>query len=377
MPALYIHIPFCTGKCPYCDFFSRSPRTNEITAYIEALCLDIDYHLAGFLNGAALKSVFFGGGTPSLLSAAQIDTILSHIYRCAALADDIEISLEGNPCSCNDSTRLRDYRRAGVNRLSLGVQSFNDADLLFLGRRHNAATAMTATELALNNFDNVNIDLMFALPTQNNASVEHSCQLLHQLQPQHLSVYGLSIEANTPFATMLQQKEIAAVDEELFHHQFLHYHKVLTALGYEHYEISNYARPGYRCHHNLTYWQRRPYLGIGAGAHSFIADGWGQRLAAPDSIEQYIEAVTTGKTARALLETFDHTQAMAEFAYLGLRCCDGIDERQFQHLFGCSFSAHFSHAISRCGHHLHRDNSRWHMDSASWLLYDHLISAFL
>ncbi len=374
MTALYIHIPFCLSKCPYCDFYSRVAGAGEIENYVAALCVDIQRSPLA----SPLASVFFGGGTPSLLSAMHVDRILAAVARAGGFTADVEVTLEVNPGTVT-LDKLCGYRDAGVNRLSIGVQSFDDNQLKWLGRKHDSALAVQAVTFARQaGFQRINLDLMFSLPQQTLNDLSQQLQVLKQLAPEHVAVYGLTIEEDTPFAAQHGAGLWHMPDDELYRQMYMLVDEQLGAMGYEHYEISNYAQPGERCRHNLVYWQRQPYLGIGAGAHSFFSGtGWGERWACENSIAQYLQAIATGSCPRHHLESFTKEQAMSEAVYLALRCCDGIDLPQFAATFGQSFSAAYPVAISRCSPNLSTVAGRTRLDVADWLLYNHLIENFL
>jgi oxygen-independent coproporphyrinogen-3 oxidase len=266
--ALYVHIPWCVRKCPYCDFNSHTaPAVLPESAYVTALMADLDQDLRDYGNvlaGRSIVSVFFGGGTPSLFSAAAIGAILDGAQQRLDFADAAEITLETNPGTVEHG-RFEDYRRAGVNRLSFGVQSFDDAKLAALGRIHSADEVRQAVRLGrAAGFDNFNLDLMYALPqqdlTQALADVEHALALA----PSHISHYQLTLEPNTAFA----RRPPPLPDDDLAWDMQEACQQRLAAAGFDHYETSAYARPGCRSAHNVNYWQFGDYLGIGAGAHA-------------------------------------------------------------------------------------------------------------
>ncbi|HVH33360.1 MAG TPA: radical SAM family heme chaperone HemW [Tahibacter sp.] len=273
--ALYVHIPWCVRKCPYCDFNSHTaPQGLPETDYVAALMADLDQDLADYataLAGRPLVSLFFGGGTPSLFSPAAIGAILDGVRARLDLPETAEVTLETNPGTVEHG-RFEDYRRAGVNRLSLGVQSFDDDKLVRLGRIHSAAEVRAAVELArAAGYDNFNLDLMYALPQQTLAQALADVDAALALQPTHLSHYQLTLEPNTAFARTpppLPDDDLAWDMQEACQQR-------LAAAGFEHYETSAYARPGRRSTHNLNYWQFGDYLGIGAGAHAKISDAAG------------------------------------------------------------------------------------------------------
>lgn len=381
MAGLYLHIPFCLSKCPYCDFYSCEPKTGDINRYVDALCLDLKASRAtcggdaGF--SAPFTSVFFGGGTPSLLSASQVGKLLDVAASVYGFANDVEVTLEANPGTVNAAS-LRGYRSAGVNRLSLGIQSFDDTQLKWLGRQHDSSQALQAVETARSSgFDRLSIDLMFSLPNQTVDQLRQQCEFVEQLAPEHLSIYGLTIEEETPFAQQYQKKLWQMPDDEQYRESFLLIDDHLTQLGYCHYEISNYAKTGHECRHNIGYWQRQPYLGVGAGAHSFIDCGWGERWACENSIENYLRSIHEGVSPRTKIEGFDQPQAMFEIVYLLLRCREGIDEADFKRRFGQSFAAVYATAIGQCPPYLSLKDGRWSLSVEGWLLYNYLIENFL
>lgn len=381
MASLYLHIPFCLSKCPYCDFYSCEPKSGEIDRYVDALCTDLKMSRAAYGGtegfSTPFTSVFFGGGTPSLLSPSQVANLLDVAANTYGFAADVEITLEANPGTVTVDS-LDGYRSAGVNRLSLGVQSFDDAQLKWLGRQHDSTQALQAVEAARSvGFDRLSIDLMFSLPGQTVQQLKQQCLYVEQLGPEHLSVYGLTIEDETPFAHQYQKKMWKMPDDEQYREAFLLLHDRLTRLGYSHYEISNYAKPGHECRHNVGYWQRQPYLGVGAGAHSFIGRDWGERWACEDSIEAYLHSIHEGVSPRTKIEGFDQQQAMFEMVYLLLRCREGVDEVDFQRRYDHSFATVYATAIDQCAPYLTLNNGRWALSVEGWLLYNSLIENFL
>ena len=270
--ALYVHIPWCVRKCPYCDFNSHTAPSGLPEAdYVQALMADLDLDLrdyAAALAGRPIVSVFFGGGTPSLFAPASIAAILDGARSRLAFADGAEITLETNPGTVEHG-RFEDYLRAGVNRLSFGVQSFDDAKLKRLGRIHSSAEVIQAVKLARSaGYDNFNLDLMYALPEQNLSQALYDIEQALALQPRHISHYQLTLEPNTAFASNpppLPDDDLAWDMQEACQQR-------LAAAGFDHYETSAYARPGSRSTHNVNYWQFGDYLGIGAGAHAKLSE---------------------------------------------------------------------------------------------------------
>ena len=264
--SLYVHVPWCVRKCPYCDFNSHEAR-GELPedAYVAALLADLEITLPQ-VWGRPVQTVFIGGGTPSLLSVPALDALLSGVRAWLPLAADAEITIEANPGTV-EAGKFAGFRAAGVNRLSLGIQSLDDRHLKALGRIHDAQEARRAAELALATFDNVNLDLMYGLPEQTVAEAEADMAAVIALGPQHLSAYHLTIEPNTWFhryPPIVPDDDTAAAMQEIVEAQ-------LAAAGFEHYETSAFARPGLRSRHNLNYWMFGDYLGIGAGAHAKLS----------------------------------------------------------------------------------------------------------
>jgi len=373
MTGLYLHIPFCRSKCAYCDFFSLDDAPLSLANYVELLLRQMT--LLPDAQGS-LASIFFGGGTPSLLEPDQVATLLTAIDRRYGFAGDIEITLEGNPDSL-DAAKLAGYRATGVNRLSIGLQSLDDHQLLTLGRRHDAASGLRTVVAAREaGFTNLSCDLMFHLPGQSLSELEADLGRLLELAPEHLSIYGLSIEEGTPFFARQQRGELQLADDEAYVAAYRQLHRQLRQAGYRHYEISNFARPGYECRHNLGYWQRRDCLALGAGAHGFVADGFGRRYAAVADLQTWADTLNTGCDPGETIETFDHRTAMAETLYLGLRTAAGVDDAAFTRRFGCSVAEAYPQAVARCAPHLHCSDGCWRLDLDGWLLFDTLLQHF-
>lgn len=327
--SLYIHIPWCVRKCPYCDFNSHEAR-QEIpeAAYVDALIADLE-QATPLVWGRKIRSVFFGGGTPSIFSAEAIDKILSHVRMLTPLEYGAEVTLEANPGTV-DIANFQGYRQAGVNRVSLGIQSFQPQYLQSLGRIHDREQALAAAELALNTFDQVNLDVMYALPQQSLADALKDAETACQLKPAHLSFYHLTLEPNTPFhrtpPVLPDDDTSATMQEEI--------EKTLAGHGYQHYETSGFAQPGKQCVHNLNYWTFGDYLGIGAGAHS--------KLSFHDKIirqsrhkhpKKYLESVTTGQMVDSEWQIGREDLAF-EFMMNALRLVDGVEAGLFQQRTG-------------------------------------------
>lgn len=375
MTGLYLHIPFCRSKCPYCDFFSVADHDAQLAIYPELL----DQHLqwaAGHGWRGPLDTVYFGGGTPSLLVPAAVGAVLEHAARCCGLAADAEITLEANPGTVTLES-LTGYRAAGVNRLSFGLQSLDPGQLATLGRLHDAAQGVEAVQWARRaGFANLSLDLIFALPGQPLAALEAELDRYLALAPEHLSCYGLTAEPGTPFHQQVQNGEMQLPDGDFSAEAFLLVHERLTAAGYEHYEIANYARPGQGCRHNRGYWERREYLGVGAGAHAFRNNGWGERWAVPPDLAAFAAALRAGREPAERLEGFDRTGAMSETLYLGLRTRKGIDDATFRARFGCGVAEAYPQAVEKLRPWLSLMDGHWQLTLDGWLLYDRLIQEF-
>lgn len=376
MNSLYLHIPFCRRKCPYCDFYSVLQDPGNLEGYTRLLLRHLQLARERGEQGP-FATVFFGGGTPSLLPAAAVAQILAAARELFGVAPDAEISLEANPGTVTAAS-LEGYRQVGVNRLSLGVQSLQPANLRQLGRIHDRQQSLTAVALArAAGFRNLSLDLIFGLPGQTLAALQAELEDFLALEPDHLSVYGLTIEDETPFHHQHLRGELTLPEEESAAAMFLDLHQRLTGSGYAHYEISNYARPGYSCRHNQRYWRRQPYLGIGAGAHSFQSEGWGSRWSVPPDLQRYAGQLAAGLDPAEKLEAFDQRGAMAETLYLGLRTAEGVGEADFRARFGLGVAEAFPEAVTQTGKHLRLGDGRWQLSPEGWLLFDHLISPFL
>ena len=377
MSSLYLHIPFCSSKCPYCDFFSQVGSQQQLDEYVELLKLNIEIGFGKRQKETSLGTIFFGGGTPSLLAAKQLEKILNQIDKNIGIKSDAEVTLEANPGTLN-LEQLHGYRRAGINRLSLGIQSLNDQNLQRLGRIHTVAQARCSVlDARTAGFDNLNLDLMFALPNQDLPALKYEISALLSFEPEHVSVYGLSFEEGTEFFSHLQSGEIESCGEGLYADQYLLLDDHLTGAGYEHYEISNFARAGRACRHNQVYWQRKSCLAMGAGAHAFVDHGWGQRWHIPANLKRYQELLLLRSDPTMLLESYDQNGAMREYVYLALRTSTGVNLQEFQQKFGVPFALIFPTAIDKVKKYLQFNKDTCHFNAAGWLIYDHLISNFL
>jgi oxygen-independent coproporphyrinogen III oxidase len=341
--SLYVHIPWCQSKCPYCDFNSHAAAAWPEADYTRALVAELDHRArTPSYTGQSIRTIFFGGGTPSLFDPGSIGQIINAADRIFGIESDAEITLEANPGTV-DAAKLLGMRAAGVNRISFGGQSFNDATLKFLGRIHNADETRAAVTMAHRaGFDRLNLDLIFAVPGQTVADVLFDIKSAAALEPDHISAYNLTFEEGTAFYTDLKRGRVKALatDEQAAMYQSVR--EELPRRGYAMYEISNYAIPGHEARHNLTYWRGQTYLGIGAGAHSYAGDGrvgrrwWNEKLPT-----RYMSAIAERGSAESGAERIDDTTAQSEFVFLNLRLRDGFALRDFHERFGRNFECIF------------------------------------
>ncbi len=333
---LYVHLPWCERKCPYCDFNSHEGADIPEDDYVDALLDDLGEDLP-LVWGRRIETLFIGGGTPSLFSGAAIDRLLGGLRALTNFAPSVEITLESNPGSA-DAGRYRDYRAAGVNRLSIGVQSFDDRALAVLGRVHDSADARRAVELArAAGFDNLNLDLMYGLPGQGLADAVADLEQALALAPEHLSHYQLTIEPNTLFH---HRPPAGLPDDELAWRQQRECQARLAAAGYAHYEISAYARPGREARHNLNYWYFGDYLGIGAGAHGKLTLAGEERVVRRVRLRQpraYLAARGPKRIARETV--LGAADLVFEFMLNATRLVRGFDARLFHQVTGLGLGA--------------------------------------
>jgi len=344
--SLYLHIPFCRRKCSYCDFTSFEQPEIPVDRYVELLLKEMRLRSRS-LEPQVVPTLYFGGGTPSLLSPARICCLLDAVRNHFSVEQSAEITLEANPGTVTLAS-LQGYLAAGVNRLSLGIQSLDDRQLKMLGRIHSAAEARTAFKSARTaGFSNISIDLMHGLPGQTLAAWQVTLREAVALKPEHISAYGLSVEEGTPFAKKAAQGELHLPGEDLAAAMLELTAEYLCSAGYDHYEISNFARPGCRSRHNQVYWQRGNYLGFGAGAHSFLnVPAYGQRWENPSALAAYAAAVSNGNLPdRGVALT--QKEAMAEFMFLGLRLLEGVDKEEFVRQFGMELEEAFPKVVGK------------------------------
>lgn len=350
--SIYIHIPFCLKKCDYCDFNSTSPETIPEEEYTDCLIHEIRSITETLYDEKPkVKSVYFGGGTPSLFSADSINSVLSTVRELYNIKEEAEITLEVNPKTA-DYEKLAAFRAIGVNRLSIGTQSFDDRLLKILGRVHDSDDALrTFKDARRAGFDNINLDLIFAIPTQTDEMLESDLKIITELEPEHISAYMLTVERGTPLFERIQGGALT-LDDDIGADMFLAMEERLTRHGYDHYEISAYAKSGLRSVHNENYWRSGEYIGFGAAAHSMVKSSraaekfcetkefYGAEESSTvrwynlaDHIE-YMESVkSTGRGMKGAAP-IDEQQRMTEFLIMGMRLLDGIRLGDFKSEFG-------------------------------------------
>ena len=381
MASLYLHIPFCEHKCIYCDFYSVAPNGSEshytalIDRFLRTLKTEIELRAQEEQFQVPYETVFFGGGTPSLLSPAHIEEILGLLAKRFQISADAEITLETNPGTV-DLEKLRAFRAAGVNRISMGIQSFHDDDLKFLSRIHSAEQAKDCVRNAhWAGFDNVSFDLIFALPSQTLERWRSNLEQAMELAPQHISTYSLIVEPNTPLQRMVETKQVtplsAETDAELYEFTI----HTLVSHGYEQYEVSNFARQGFKSRHNGMYWNHSNYLGFGPSAHSFWSRRRWWNVA---NVVEYSTRLEQGALPVAGDEQLNLEQLRNEEVFLGLRS-EGIDVAGFRRRYNADLLTTHRRTVDD----LVRDRlailqgDRFRLTSKGYLLCDEICSSFL
>ena len=330
---IYIHIPFCERKCNYCAFNSKVGDAAEKNFYVKALIEEIN--LRG--DGSKVETIYFGGGTPTTLTPAQLEKIICAVKE-NFLVEAAEITIEANPGTV-DENYLRGLKVLGFNRLSLGVQTFDDALLKILGRIHDARTAIKTIELAKKFFGNVSVDLMYGLPAQTLDKLRRDLELIKNLEPQHVSIYGLEVEEGTKFFELARAGKLNLPDENACADMYDCITEILPTFGYRRYEISNFAKENFESRHNIGYWTGKSYFGFGAGAHSFNGK---LRTSNARDVATYIK-----NNVVEVEEVVTRRAAMEEFCFLGLRMIDGISARDFEKNFGEKISDVFGDVIAK------------------------------
>lgn len=326
--SIYIHIPFCKRKCIYCDFYSIT-SLNNFQTYFSALESEIDSYISSLVRSYNIRSIYFGGGTPTIVPPIYLERIINKISKSFKINNDIEISIESNPGTITKEN-LISYRNMGINRISIGVQSFSDNDLRFLSRIHNRKDAIDAIEQSLKSgFDNINIDLIFNLPFQNRYSWLENLKTAVNLPVSHISAYSLIIEEGTPIYKMIINGDIKIKNEDHDSELYLSTINFLNEKGFYIYEVSNFAKSGFECIHNKAYWNYNDYLGLGTSAHSFIDKKrwWNAR-----ELNDYLYNINSSSKGYTEWESITPVQQKDEYVMLQLRSC-GLDLREIESLF--------------------------------------------
>jgi oxygen-independent coproporphyrinogen-3 oxidase len=328
---VYIHIPFCLSRCSYCDFATSIYRSEHAERYVDALVKEIVSQTPD-ANTRVVDTIYFGGGTPSLLSPRQAEQILGALQKAFEVDGRAEITMEMNPGSVTPENLVA-FRRLGINRASFGAQTFDDAELARLGRSHNSKeTLKTFRDLRESGFENVSFDLIAGLPGQSLARWEENVATALTLHPEHLSFYLLEVHSGTPLAEHIQLGKQPEPDEDLAAVMYESMLERATAVGYEHYEISNLCVPGFASRHNTKYWTGAPYFGFGCSAHAY--DGQSRRWSNERDTTRYVEAIENGSSPVVEQHELTGDEVRAEAVFLGMRMMKGFDVKQYRELFG-------------------------------------------
>ncbi|MCX6122608.1 MAG: radical SAM family heme chaperone HemW [Ignavibacteriales bacterium] len=348
MASLYLHIPFCEHKCIYCDFYSIVPaesgeaHTSLVSRFLSALGTEIHLRAEDKRFHESVETIFFGGGTPSLLHPSDIEKILNLLSSRFLIQKNAEITLETNPGTVNKQ-KLKAFQSAGINRISMGIQSFYDDDLRFLTRIHTASEAKQCViDAYAAGFKNVSFDLIFSLPHQSLQRWKSNLEQAMELQPTHISCYSLIVESGTPLFNMVQSKQVTLLDTDSDAELYEMTIDFLTSHGFEQYEVSNFAKPNFKCRHNINYWNHSNYLSFGPSAHSFWEH---ERWWNVSNIAAYIEQLSTRTLPLSGGEHLSESKLMEESIFLGLRS-EGIDFKKFHRRFARDLQAENSSIIS-------------------------------
>lgn len=370
LPGLYIHIPFCKKKCDYCDFYSVTATDDKATQYTQALLAHLE-EAAEFVR-SPVETVYIGGGTPAMLGVKNLSLLLGTVRKLFKLAANPEITVELNPES-TDKSLLKALKRAGCTRLSIGIQSAVDQELKRLGRLHSFEDAKNAVELARKvGFGNISVDLMYGIEGQSVDSLAYSLREILSLEPEHISCYGLKVEENTP---LWRRRELADLPDDDIQAEFYEtICETLRSAGYSHYEISNFAKPGYASSHNLKYWRLEPYLGFGPGAHS---DFGGRRFSCVRSIDAYIDGIKNGEAVIDDIEEIPLKERAVEYVMLRLRLSEGFDLSEYTRLFSKSIEPIEAKLREYEKHGFARYDGRWALTENGFLVSNSIISSLL
>ncbi len=338
---IYIHIPFCKSKCIYCDFVTFPFKEEWVTRY--RLLLEREIELKkDMLKDRVVKTIYFGGGTPSLFPPSDIRSILEKLNKTTKI-ETKEITIEANP-SFPDEERLADFARMGINRLSIGLQSTDDAILKFLGRDHDYATFLRFYDMARKHFENINVDLLFGIPGQTLDMWKGTLKEVISLAPQHLSLYSLTVENDTILKRMIEQGKVRPLQEDIVAEMYEYAIDYLETRGYVHYEISNWALAGYQCIHNISYWKNLDYLGFGVSASSHID---GRRFTNTSNIKDYSDAIIGGELPIVDERPYDWKEELTDTVFMGMRMMEGLSLTEIKKRFGIDPYFYYSDQIKK------------------------------
>lgn len=338
---IYVHIPFCKQKCSYCDFISYCDKNDLIEKYIKALKQEIENSL---VSEYEISTIYIGGGTPSYIESKYIREILKTIKQKYNISRNVEITIEVNPGTATKE-KLRDYVEAGINRISIGLQSCNNNLLKMIGRIHTYEEFLSTYKLAREvGFKNINVDLMIGLPNQTLNDVKKSLEEISKLNPEHISVYSLIVEEGTLIEKKIANGQLKLPNEDLEREEYWEVKKFLESLGYKHYEISNFAKIGYESKHNLNCWEQKEYLGFGAAAHSYMKK---TRYSNTENIEKYINQEMQSEQLHIVHEVQKEEEQKKEYMLLGLRKIDGVQISSFKNKFGCNPIMEFKNELNK------------------------------
>lgn len=327
---LYIHIPFCLKKCNYCDFISYDYDIEKVNLYFEGLNKEMMLY-KDLLSQYKIKTIFIGGGTPSIIDIKTLSNLINNLHKTFSISDDIEFTIETNPGTLNEE-KLLEYKKFGINRLSIGLQSYNNKILRFIGRIHSKETFLknysTARKIG---FNNINIDLMYGLPNQSLNNWKETLKQIVILEPEHISAYSLKIEEGTKFYDLYEKGKLNLPEEEIDRNMYHYTIDLLSQYGIYQYEISNFAKKGFECKHNLIYWHNEEYLGLGISAHSYINS---IRYSNSFTFNEYLKLLRNNKLPIITKEPKDRNDKIIETMFLGLRMNKGINIQRFKEKFG-------------------------------------------
>jgi oxygen-independent coproporphyrinogen III oxidase len=372
--AIYIHIPFCEHKCIYCDFYSITTRENA-RSYLDCLTKEIDFYSEQHSSGRKIISIFFGGGTPSLMEPEYIQRIIEHVKDRFDVCEKAEITLETNPGTVTKE-KIKYFKNAGVNRISIGIQSFNDDELKFLTRIHNSQTAIkTVYDAAESGFENISLDLIFNLPKQTKEKWLNNLKIAAGLPVKHISAYSLILERGTILNKMVLDGKIKIQDDDYDAELYENTIEFLTARDFNQYEVSNFAVPGFESIHNKAYWQYKDYFGFGSSAHSFID---GKRWWNISSVKFYNESVDKNKNGLAGFEILTKQQMLNEYVMLALRS-SGLNTNQLEQKFGGDWMIKNSQMMKKFmdDGYFQKDNKCIKLTPKGYALCDEILQKFI